>query len=65
MFDLLLWLFRLQEQCNSCAVDVEKMSNEVLATQMKLSSLVKKVSDDELQLQQLADAKQAAVTGKN
>ena len=41
------------------------MSNEVLATQMKLSSLVKKVSDDELQLQQLADAKQAAVTGKN
>ena len=65
MFDLLFWLFRLQEQCNSCAVDVEKMSNEVLATQMKLSSLVKKVSDDELQLQQLADAKQAAVTGKN
>lgn len=40
------------------------MSNEVLVTQTKLTALTKKVSDDELQLQQLTDAKQAAVTGK-
>ena len=40
------------------------MSNEVLATQTKLTAFTKKVSDDELQLQQLTDAKQAAVTGK-
>lgn len=41
------------------------MSGEVLATQTKLSSLTKKVSDDEVHLQQLTDAKQAAVTGKS
>ena len=40
------------------------MSNEVLVTQTKLTALTKKVSDDELQLQQFTDAKQAAVTGK-
>lgn len=39
------------------------MSSEVLATQTKLTALAKKVSDDELHLQQLTDAKQAAVTG--
>ena len=43
---------------------MEKKSSEVLASQTKLSSLTKKVSDDEIQLQQLSDAKQAAVTGK-
>lgn len=41
------------------------MSGDVLATQMKLSSFTKKVSDDEVLLQQLTDAKQAAVTGKS
>lgn len=40
------------------------MSNEVLATQVKLTALARKVSEDELQLQQLNDAKQAAVTGE-
>ena len=40
------------------------MSSEVLATQTKLTALAKKVSDDELHLQQLTDAKQAAVTGR-
>ena len=55
---------RLQEQCTGLALEVEGMSGEVLATQTKLTSLTKKVSDDELQLQQITDAKQAAVTGK-
>ena len=39
------------------------MSSEALATQTQLTALAKKVSDDELHLQQLTDAKQAAVTG--
>ena len=41
------------------------MSGDVLTTQTKLSSLTKKVSDDEVLLQQLTDAKQAAVTGES
>ena len=63
MYLVSVWLYRLHEQCDSCAMEVEKMSSEVLATQTKLTALAKKVSDDELHLQQLTDAKQAAVTG--
>lgn len=44
-------------------MEVENVSSQVLATQMKLTSLTKKMSDDETQLRQLSDAKQAAVTG--
>lgn len=54
---------RLHQKCASCALEVETMSADVLATQTKLSSLTKKVLDDEVHLQQLTDAKQAAVTG--
>ena len=54
---------RLHKQFTGLASQVEKMSGVVLATQLKLTSLTKKISDDEIQLQQLTDAKQAAITG--